>query len=217
MEREWLQMGGDQLELEGIAEAAYCSAGLDPERPHVARLARALLGPEAIRRGPRPLHGPAALVRVGEEWRIVLARGLPPLQAVFAVGHELGHWLLRQHGYDGDDEERDADYLAAALLAPRSAFLAARRVLRDDLPALAATFGMTETAAALRLGEVCRVPLAVVAPQTVRVRGPEGWVWPDEASLRRWARGRPLPGIRKVRLTDDPRRVVLDAEAVEGA
>lgn len=209
-------MGGEQLELEGIADAAYRQAGMDADRPHVPRLARALLGGAAIQKGPRPLHGPAALVRVGEDWRIVIARGLPPLYAHFAIAHELGHHLLRQHGYDGDDEERAADYLGAALIAPRRAYLAARRALGDALPALAETFGMTETAAALRLGEVCHVPLAVVAPQTVRVRGPEAWVWPDEGTLRRWARGR-APGIRKVRLTDDPRRVVLDAEDVESA
>lgn len=203
----------EQLELEGIAESAYEAAGMDPERPHVTRLARALLGPNAIQRGPRPLHGPAALVRVGAEWRIILARSLPTLYAVFAVGHELGHWLLARHGYVGDDEERAADFIAAALIAPRRAFRAACRALGDDLVALADAFHMTETGAALRLGEVERRPLAVVAPQRVRVRGPEEWTWPDEATLRRWAR-RPAPGLRKVQLRDDPRRVVLDAEAV---
>lgn len=198
----------EQLELEGIADAAYRAASLDPDRPHITELARALLGPAAIQRGPRPVHGPAALIRVGDDWRIVLARSLPPLYAVFAVGHELAHWLLAQHGYDGNDEEAAADYLGAALLAPRRAFLAARRVLGDDLPALAKAFSTTETGAALRLGEVLRVPVAVVSPGLVRVRGPEGWNWPDEATVRGWARVR-TAGLRKVRLTDDPRRVMI--------
>lgn len=184
---------------------------MDVERPHVPRLARALLGPDAIVRGPRPLHAPAALVRVGDAWRIILSRSLLPLYALFAVGHELGHWLLARHGYDGDDEERAADYLGAALLAPRRAFLAARRALGDDLPALADALSMTETGAALRLGEVLGVPLAVVAPARVRVRGPKEWVWPDEGTLRRWAR-RPAPGVRKTKLRDDPRRVMLGVE-----
>ena len=201
----------EQLELEGIAEAAYREAKLDPERPHVTRLARALLGPDAIQRGPRPISSPAALVRVGDNWRIYLGRSLPPLYALFAVGHELGHWLLNRCGYHGDDEERAADYLSGALLAPRATFLSAHRALGEDLPALAETFSMTETGAALRLGEVTRVPLAVVAPATVRVRGPEEWVWPEESTLRSWAR-RTMPGIKKVRLTDDPRRVVLEPE-----
>lgn len=210
-------MAGEQLELEGIADGAYAGAGLDAERPGVIRLARVLLGPGAVTYGPRPVHGPAALIRVGETWRIIVGRNVPEAYAHFAVAHELGHYLLRQHGYDGYDEERAADYLGAALIAPRRAFVTARRAVGDDLPELAHAFGMTETAAALRLGEVCHIPLAVVAPQTVRVRGPEEWVWPDELTLRRWARGRVLPGIRKVRLTDDPRRVVLDAEGAETA
>lgn len=200
------------LELEGIAEAAYREAGLDTEAPSPARLARALLGPAAILRGPRPLHGPAALVRVGQDWRIILARGLPPLEAAFAVGHELGHWLLRRHGCLPDnDEERHADYLAGALLAPRRAFLAARRALGEDLPRLAHALRMTETGAALRLGEVTGLPLAVVAPRRVRVRGDESWVWPDEETLRRWA-GRRIPGLLRARLRDDPRRVMMAAE-----
>ena len=206
----------DQLELEGLAEGAYRDARLAPEQPHVPRLARALLGPDALHRGPRPIHGPAALIRVGDAWRIVIARSLPPRYALFAIAHELGHWLLARHGYDGDDEERAADYIGGALLAPRRAFLDAHRALGADLPELAESFAVTETGAALRLGEVLGVPLAVVAPQTVRVRGPEEWIWPDEGTLRRWARGR-APGLRKVRLTDDPRRVVLDAQAIESA
>lgn len=201
----------EQSVLEGIADAAYEEAGIDPARPHVARLARTLLGPDAIQRGQRPLMGPAALIRVHDSWRIVLARSLPPLHAVFAVGHELGHWLLARHGHCGDDEERAADYLGAALIAPRRAFLAARRALGDDLPAIAKALSMTETGAALRFGEVLRTPLAVVAPARVRVRGPDEWVWPDEGTLRGWAK-RPAPGLRKTRLTDDPRRVLLSAE-----
>lgn len=207
---------GEQLELEGIATAAYREAGIDPEKPSVVRLAKTLLGEGAIERGPRPIGGPAALIRVGASWRIVVARSLPRAYALFAVAHELGHYLLRREGFRGDDEERAADYVGGALLAPRDAFLAARRAYGPDLGELARAFGTTETGAALRLGEVTGQPLAVIAPKIVRVRGPLDWVWPDEATLRRWAR-RPIPGLRKVRLADDPRRVVLDAEEIADA
>lgn len=202
----------DPLELEGLVDAAYLTAGLAPEHPHVVRLARALLGPGAIQRGPRPLHGPAALVRVGDAWRIVLGRGLSSRDALFAVAHELGHWLLERHGVTVEDEEVAADLLAGALLAPRAAWRSAVRAHGRDLAELAEAFGVTETCAALRWGEVEHVPLAVVTPQRVRVRAPEAWVWPDVATLRAWAR-RPAPGLRKTRLTDDPRRIVLDASA----
>lgn len=203
-------------EIEGIADAAYEEARLDPDQPNVVRLARTLLGPDAVRRGPRPLSSPAVLLRVGEDWRIVLSRSLPRLAALFAIGHELGHWLLRRHGcWCGESEEREADYLGAALLAPHRAFRRAYYQLGADLPALAAAFSTPEAGAALRLGEVMHVPLAVVAPQTVRVRGPENWVWPDESTLRSWARQRtPRPGVRAVRLSDAPRTVVLDASGV---
>ena len=211
MERQW---GVGFFQLEGIADAAYREARMDPATPSVVRLARALLGPNAIMRGPRPMQGTAALIRVQDEWRIYVTASLPRSYALFAVGHELGHWLLRREGYQGEDEEREADYLGGALSAPRVAFLAAYRALGADFEKLAAVFKTTETGAALRLGEVLRLPLAVVTPALVRVRGPEEWVWPAEDILRRWAR-RPAPGIRKVRLADDPRRFVLDAEALE--
>lgn len=205
----------EQLELEGIADSAYKRAGLDPERPDVVRLARALLGPDAVTKGPRPLHAPAVLLRVHDRWRIVVARSLPREYALFCVAHELGHWLLdEEHARTLDgEEERRADFLGGALLAPRAAFRAALRSLGADLAELAEAFRTTETGAALRLGEVTGQPLAVVAPQRVRVRGPEEWIWPDERTLRAWAR-RPAPGLRKTVLTDDPRRVVLDVEDV---
>lgn len=199
--------------LEGIAEAAYAEAKVETDDGDVELVVERLLGPDAIRRGPRPVHGPAALVRVQDRWRIILGRSVPMPAALFYVAHELGHWLLRRHDVDVHDEEAAADFIAGALLAPRRAFVAAVRTHGHDLTALAEAFDVTETSAALRLGEVLRVPLVVVAPSRVRVRGPEGWVWPPEPTLRRWAR-RPGEGLRRTRLQDDPRRVVLEAEAV---
>lgn len=201
----------DQADLEKLAEDAYTQASLDPEHPHVFRLARCLLGPRAIRKGPRPLHAPAALIRLGDEWQIFVGRSLPPTFLVFCVGHELAHWLLRREGFDGEDEERVADALGAALVSPRPAFRRAFRAVGDDLPALATALCTTETGAALRIGEVAKRPLAVIAPKQVRVRGPEDWVWPDENTLRCWSQ-RPRSGVRKRHLRDDPRRVVLEAQ-----
>jgi hypothetical protein len=75
---------------------------------------------------------------------------------------------------------------------------------------IAQWFVTTETCAALRFGEVTGEPLALISPRAVVVRGDE-WVWPDERELRAIARRRVAPGIRKTRLRDDPRRLVLRA------
>ena len=199
--------------LEGVAEARYLSAGLDPEEPDVYRLVRVLLGASVVK-GPRPISGPAALYRVGAEYRIVVSSKLPPAYQRFYAAHELAHWMLREEGLD-DRDEAAADYLGAALLAPRRAFISAVRN-GLDLPTLADIFGLTETGAALRLGETTGRPIVLVAPASVRVRGPEEWVWPPEPTLRTWARkGR--PGLARTRLVDDPRRVMLESEEREEA
>jgi hypothetical protein len=171
-------------------------------------LAEKLLGPGAIRRvPPRCLPAGAALVRVHGDWRIYLASDLPPKPLRFAVCHELAHWALGDAA-TGSELERLCDALAAALLAPREAFL---RVLRDTgprLPALARRFETTETCVALRLGETTGAPLALVAPSVVRVRG-AGFAWPSEREIRALAQRARLPGLRKARLRDDPARVAL--------
>lgn len=200
--------------LEGLAEAAYDEAGIDPCMPDLDGVVHALLGPDAIHRGPRPLRGAATLIRVHDDWRIWVSRSLSPAYELHAIAHELGHWLVRREGLGTGDlrEERMADYVGAAVIAPRAAFRAAYRTFGEDLPMLAERFGITETGAALRLGEVTGQPLAVVSPQQVRVRGGNGeWVWRDEHTVREWER-RPIPGIRKVRLTDAPRRSMLKVD-----
>lgn len=146
------------------------------------------------------------LARHGERWFIGIRRSLPEAYREHTIGHELAHWWARTNGVV--DSEEQADYVGAALLMPRAAFTERAQATGCDLSALAAAFATTETAAALRLGELWREPLAVVAPSSVRVRGPEEWSWPDTDTVRRWARnGR--PGLSKTRLQDDRRRVVL--------
>lgn len=195
-------------DLDEVAERRYEAAGLDPDRPNIAKLVHVLLGC-AIERGPRPVHGPAALYRIGTQYRIIVSSKLPPAYQRFYAAHELAHWMLRAEGLD-DRDEAAADYLGAALLAPRRAFLSAVRC-GLGLPDLADEFGLTETGAALRLGETTHRPIVLVAPSSVRRRGPEEWVWPPDRTLRSWARtGR--PGLARVRLVDDPRRVMLEAD-----
>lgn len=206
----------DHRLLDAIAEARYVGVGLDPLEPNVGRLIVALLGPKALTYGPRPTTGPAALHRVGSQYRIAVSSKLPRHEATFFASHELAHWILREEGLD-DRDEAAADYLGAALLAPRRGFLTAMRA-GLELPELAARFGTTETGAALRIGETTGRPLVVVAPTHTRRRGSESFVWPPDPTLRTWAR-RGHPGLARVKLGDDPRRVVLEGvlEGVEDA
>lgn len=199
----------DVAAIEGAAIETYERCGLDPSRPvSTFRIAKALLGPDAIERPKLMIGAPAALITVDGRRRIAIKRSIPIEYARFFCGHELGHLVLEERGgYVSDDLELACDFFGAALMAPRPAIYGLQRAFGFDLPEIASAAGGSETWAALRVGEVLRIPLAVVA-QTVRVRGPEEWVWPEEGTLRRWAR-RPPTGLAKTRLTDDPRRVVL--------
>lgn len=196
-------------DLEAIASAGIVQAGLDPgEPPEVIALIRGLLGPDGYHRGATLLGNRAGLARVHGQWRIYASRSA----TLFDHCHEVGHYLVRLAGIGGgDDEEQLANYVGGALMMPRPAIVRARR---DglDLADLADRFCTSETCAALREAEVLSIPRAIVARTHVHVRGPDGFVWPAEPTLRSWAR-RPGPGIAKTRMTDDPSRVVLDADA----
>jgi hypothetical protein len=208
----------DHCFLEGLAIAAYERNGFDPSRPvDTFRLARADLGSAAVQR-PADMVGPPSSFGRGAEDRywIAVKRSLPVMYARFFGGHEYAHVLLDREGYAEEDLELCCDYLGAALMAPRPAMYGLQRAFRfDDYSNIAAAVGSTQTWAALRCAEVLRVPVAVVAPR-VRVRGPEEWVWPDERTLRSWAR-RPPSGLAKTRLSDSPGRVVLTADDLEQA
>lgn len=197
----------EAADIEGTANALLLRAGLQPdEAPAPLRLAEALLGPGAVRLvHAGALPGVAALARWGGRWRVALRSTAPRQAQGFAVLHEIGHWAL-----GADAPEAACDALAAALLLPRRAYLAAAREHGADWPALAARFGCSESAVALRWGEVVGEPLALVAPVRVRVRG-EPWGWPPaEEQIRELARA-PRPGLASARLSDDRRRVVVRA------
>jgi len=205
----------DYAEREGIAAAILRDAGQGDDEPvRLARLVIAHLGSRATEYLLGLRHD-AELTHIHDEWRIRVRHCLPLERRIFAIAHELAEWWLRvRECYAADDVEDVANYIAAAIVAPARAFQRAVVALGHDLPALSDAFRVTETCAALRLGEVLHVPLAVITPRCVRVRGPEAWVWPDEETLRQWAQGRWVPRLRRTKLTDSQGRIVLNAQDV---
>jgi hypothetical protein len=192
-------------EIEGSVEATYRRAGLELDEPaHPVDIAEALLG-EGCVRGVHAgaLPGAGSLARFqGRSW-IFFRSSLPVVRLPFVVAHEIGHFVL-----GAEAPEWACDAFAGALLAPRRAFMRATQELGADWSALSRRFGCTESWAALRWGEVIGEPLALVAPVTLRVRG-EPYGWPEEPTKLRALAAADRPGLRKARLRDDPRRVVL--------
>jgi hypothetical protein len=205
-------MGYGKAELEGLANQLYERVGLDPAVPvDTFRLARKLLGPQAIERGVGLVGMPARLFTVHGTRRIAICRKLPFAQAQFWVGHELAHILIGD--YREPDLEQLCDYLAAALMAPREAMRSLLRAFGPDHRQIAAEVCATQTWAALRIAECTGAPRAVVTPARCYVRCPDDYVLPAEPHLRRLTTGS-RPGIKKSRLTDAAGRTVLDFEEV---
>lgn len=204
----------EQLALEGIADAILRDGGQEDDGPpKLGQLVTAHLGVGAVEYASG-LLGEGAIARIGDVWRIYVRRGLPIERRAFAISHELVEWWLRvRERYQAEDVEHAANYIAAAILIPRRAFRLAFEEHGRDFAELAYAFRTTETHVALREAELAHIPRVVVSPALVRVRGPENWVWPHEGEIRQWTR-RPVPGVRKIRLRDDPKRVVLDVEDV---
>lgn len=194
-------------DIEEVAEKLYQTAGfeLSAQAPPVL-LARRLMGDAAVRTVPDDvLQGSGALVRVGDEWRVYLRAGAANEVKRFVLLHELAHWALGPSATEGA-----CDALAAALLVPRPAFLAAVGRHGRRLPILAHSFGTTESCVGLRLGETTKRATALVSPQKIRLRG-AGYRWPSAAALRELALADHVPGLRKAKLRDDPGSVLLSA------
>ncbi len=202
-------MGWDHNDIEGDATWLYKRAGLDPGTAAPPLwLATELLGPGCVVAVPALRErGGACLVRVSGQPRIYYRASLPPVLRDFAIGHELAHWLLGDRIAGERDTEAACDYLAAALVAPRAAFLRAVSKHGARFTRLAKAFATSESLVALRYGECTDEPLALVAPRSVRVRGAT-YPWPSEPLIRELA-AIPKPELRKARLLDDRQRVAL--------
>lgn len=198
--------------LEWNAAHIHRLAGSPPEDPWRAdAVVEQLIGPIRYFTGP----GEGRLEKDGDRWVVSVNRAIPWPRQHFAIAHELSHWFYRERGIAHTEEMADA--LAAAIIAPRRAALALFQAVGLDLAEFAATFEVTHTCAALRYGEVTWTPIAAFSPRIVRVRG-EAFGWPDEQELRRVARAVALPrGLRRLAISDEPRRLALVGEVALAA
>lgn len=209
-------MGIDPGTIEGLAVAFYERLGFDPGVPvDTFRLARTLLGPDAVERRVHLAGVPGRLFYVHGERRIAVSGRLPLGYQRHVAGHELGHIVLEEIGYVGGDLEQACDLFGAAVMAPMPAVRAMVRAFGPDHEAIADEVVSTQTWAALRVAECLGIPRAVVTPSRTYVRGPDHFEWGSDRELRQLARTRiTRPGIRKTALIDDPKRVIIDVEDV---
>lgn len=188
-------------EVHGACEDIYRTTHLPLDEPAAPNdLCRGLVGsvPEFAY-----INCSAAVARVRGRWRIFVRRGTPAAHMRFAVLHELAHVYYAGGGFSSADLERRCDRLGAALALPHVAFQKARK-RTEDICRVAREFITTQGLALLRLGECDGVPVALVTPRGVHLRG-EPYPWP----LREMMFGRiphHLP-VRIIWITDEPRRV----------
>lgn len=199
-----------QGEIERLAVDVLRACGLpDDEPPDVRDLARGLLGTTIAAVPKHALPSDGALVRIGSAWQVFLRIGIAPLHARFIAAHEVAHHVLAGSDARGERLERLCDALAAAMLCPRPWVERAPGAAALDIASLADDAVVSDTCAALRIGEVRPVSVAVVGPGVVRARGPAREGWHDPRELRTLAK-RGGPGVRRVSLRE-LRRVAVAA------
>lgn len=200
--------------LESLAEDIRGVAGVSgDDLVLVTVLIGAVMGPGAIILNER-LRGQAYLRP--NPARIIINPRTPDFR--FVAMHELSHWLLRTiAGFTGSarEEERYANYLAAAMLAPRELLHRAHTDAAGDVRKIARRFGLSQTAAALRVAEVQGGELAVVTRSgNVMVRTNGAFPW-ESTPVLEIARDRATHnGLVKTRLRGgiDAGRIVLQAK-----
>lgn len=201
-----------QLEL--FAERVRRLAGVNSEEiVDAAQLANRLIGPGSVVIVDRLACG-ARLRWVENGYRIELQEGLSDIN--FACAHELAHWALRElEHYEGPDEERFANYVGAALVAPRALVRAAATFYGAKLESVEPMSGalmISQTAATLRLGEVLGDDRVVVTKSGNVLRSSEEAFPEPDRRIVAFARSkRARPGVVKVALRGgiDTHRIAL--------
>jgi Zn-dependent peptidase ImmA (M78 family) len=177
------------------------------------------------------------LIRVGDNFAIAYATHVASEGfRRFSIGHELGHYFLRDHvqhvlGADGvhqsragfisrDKYEREADLFAVGLLMPRTLFVPAVQHAGDGLGAierLAAQCVTSLPATAIRFVEFVDAPVAIVVTNQDEIEYCAMSKQFQSRPLSWLKRGDPIPRrTRTARFNGDPGRI-LGADRDEGA
>lgn len=203
---------GDEADLEALATEALARANVDDADPVSAfELVERILKTKVRRVAHLVTAG--CIARVGDSLIVAVRASLSIERQNYTAAHELAHAIVREAGLKFDDEERAADHGAACLLMPRR-YVAKLYRAEGFAPALlAGEVVVTQTSAALRLGEVIGMPLAAVSPRLVRIRGDRPFEWGGEDKVRELATKRRLwPGLARTRLADEKGRWAITAD-----
>lgn len=207
-------MPWDIAEIEGRAAAFRAEHGGD-ELGSIVDVARSAFGPSGVATAMhRGLVRDAALLWEYDRPIILTRPGLEgdPPRLAWCIAHELGEYILQCADYREADAELVANGLAAAMLMPRPVFARAFAEHGYEVGVLAEEFCAPQSAVALRIGEVCDVPMALVTPTRVHRRDAFEQL-PDDATLYLLARVPRVPApFRRVEITD-VRRVAAVAAA----
>jgi len=199
-------------EFEGDGVYLIERANLDPDGPVNTRtLCFRLTGHPPLRAPRHRMRSEAELVMVHGKPRIYVREGTLPARARWLACHELAHWWLRESRQEDPLRlEMQCDVLGAILCAPGRAVSRAVREAGRDPIRIAELLKTTQSLALLRLGETGHVPSALVEVRRSLLRG-EAYRWPTKAQLRRALR-QEIDGLKRVRITDERKRVGLLAE-----
>lgn len=183
-------------ELERLAGEVRRLAGLSDDDLELAPdIAGRVLGPRGVVFG-----APGTPARL-DGHVIIVPPDHPDLN--FAVAHELGEWALREiAGYSGPHTEREraANFVGAAILAPRPTVLRAYAYFGERVRTLSRAFALSQTSVVLRLAEVRKDERAVVTRNghvLLRTHGAFPWANVPIVDVARGAKWR---GLAKTRL-----------------
>lgn len=201
----------DPGDLEGLVDQLYERLGYsrdDAKRP--STLARLLYGPKSLQYVPH-MRAQGHCGMLNGAPLIVLRSGQSRARQEDTIGHEMWHIETGVGHGECQDAEFAADYFSAALQMPRRAYQKRINRVGADWTQLALDFGVTQTSACLRAGEVEGRAIAVVA-NVVRARG--DMQRHTEREIRGFVR-QPAPGVVSARLNDERGRWVVEGRWAE--